>query len=54
VGDIAVDAATALMARRQYAAAEQALIPIASNPHGGNVERARAMLASIRQSGQRR
>ncbi|PSO13089.1 hypothetical protein FB595_107171 [Sphingobium sp. AEW010] len=50
VGDIAVDAATALMASHQYAAAEQALIPIASNPHGGNVERARAMLASIRQS----
>lgn len=50
VGDIAVEAATAFMERGQYAEAEQALIPIATNPHGGNVERARAMLGSIRRS----
>ncbi|WP_213978885.1 hypothetical protein [Sphingomonas sp. dw_22] len=50
VGDIAIDAATALIAKQRYAEAERVLIPIATNPHGGNVERARALLASFQQS----
>lgn len=48
VGDIAVDTATALIARRRYAEAERVILPIATNPHGGNAERARALLAEAR------
>ena len=48
VGDIAVDTATALAARRRYAEAEAVILPIASNPHAGNIHRAQALIESIR------
>lgn len=51
VGDIAIDTATALMARRRYAEAQMVLLPIAANPHGGNVGRARALLAGMPRPG---
>lgn len=47
VGDIAIDAATALAARHRYAEAAAAILPIAANPHGGNTERAEALLDRI-------
>lgn len=48
VGDIAMDAATALAAEQRYAEAEAAILPIATNPHGGNSARAQALLDDIR------
>ncbi|MFC0365128.1 MULTISPECIES: hypothetical protein [Sphingobium] len=47
VGDIAIGAATALVARRRYAEATAAIMPIAANPHGANVQRAQALLDRI-------
>lgn len=47
VGDIAIDAATALAARHRYAEAAAAILPIAANPHGGNTKRAQALLDRI-------
>lgn len=44
VGDIAIDAATALADRHRYAEAAAAILPIAANPHSGNVQRAQALL----------
>jgi len=48
VGDIALDAATALASHHRYAEAAAAILPIAANPHGGNTERAQALLGRIR------
>lgn len=48
VGDIAIDAATVLISRHRYREAEGALLPIATNPHGGTVERARTLLERVR------
>lgn len=47
VGDIAIDAATALATKRRYAEAEAAILPIATDPHGGNSDRARSLLEDI-------
>lgn len=47
VGDIAIVAATALADRHRYAEAAAAILPIAANPHGGNVQRAQALLDRI-------
>lgn len=47
VGDIAIDAATALAARQRYAEAAAAIMPIAANVHGANVQRAQALLDRI-------
>ncbi|RVT90816.1 tetratricopeptide repeat protein [Sphingomonas crocodyli] len=48
VGDIAIDAAAALYAKGRKAEAEIALVPIATNPHNGNAERARQLLQQVR------
>jgi hypothetical protein len=48
VGDIAIGAATALADRHRYAEAAAAILPIAADPHGGNVQRAQALLDRIR------
>lgn len=47
VGDIAIDAATALADHHRYEEAAAAILPIAANPHGGNTERAQALLDRI-------
>lgn len=46
VGDIAIDAATALLGRKRFVEAEAALVSIVANPHGRN-DRARALLMQI-------
>lgn len=48
VGDIAIDAATALMTRQRYPEAAAAILPIANNPHGRNSKRATELLEQIR------
>jgi hypothetical protein len=47
VGDIAIDAATALADHHRYAEAAAAILPIAADPHGGNVQRAQSLLHRI-------
>ena len=47
MGDIAIDATTALAARRRYVEAAAAIKAIVANTHGGNVQRAQAMLDRI-------
>lgn len=47
VGDIAIDAATALVEHHRYVEATAAILPIAASPHGGSVQRAQALLDRI-------